>query len=91
MSRVAEAAPTSENSAARILVDPQGVEWEVYDELASSYGLAFDWDHQPQTSDPGLIFSSRVDRRRLWPCPSDWRTFSDERLLELMQRARSLW
>jgi|SRR5919197_6247607 hypothetical protein len=89
-SRVVEAAPTSENSAARILVDRQGVEWEVYDEAAASMSLAFDWDHAPQTSNPGLIFSSRIDRRRLWPCPADWRSYSDQQLLELMEKARSL-
>ena len=66
------------------------MEWEVYDEGDSSMGLALDWDHLPQTVDPGLIFSSRLDRRRLWPCPPDWRARSDQQLLELMGRARSL-
>ena len=73
-----------------MIVDAQGVEWEVYDEQHSSIELALDWDHRPQLTDPGLIFLSRLDRRRLWPCPSDWRARSDQQLLELLGRARSL-
>jgi hypothetical protein len=82
--------PQPENQAIRIVVDAEGVEWEVYDEGEWSMGLALDWDHPPQLEDPGLIFSSRIDRRRLWPCPSEWRGFSDEQLLELVGRARSI-
>ena len=66
------------------------MEWEVYDEQAASLELALDWDYRPQPTDPGLIFSSRLDRRRLWPAPPDWRACSDQQLLELLVRARSL-
>lgn len=73
-----------------MIVDAQGVEWEVYDEQQSSIALALDWDHAPQLTNPGLLFMSRLDRRRLWPCPSDWRARSDEQLLELLERAKPL-
>jgi hypothetical protein len=73
-----------------LLVDAGGVEWEVYDESRWSIELALDWEVLPQTDDPGLIFSSYRDRRRLWPCPSDWREMSDARLLELLATARSI-
>ena len=75
---------------ARLITDPLGVEWEVYDESGSGMGMALDWDYMPQIENPGLIFSSRVDRRRLWPCPPNWRELSDSQLLELARRARSL-
>lgn len=81
---------SADDSVARILVDAHGVEWEVYDEAESTLALALDWDHRPQPDDPGLIFSSAVDRRRLWPCPRDWRAHSDSQLLELLARARSV-
>lgn len=73
----------------RIFVDAHGVEWEVYDESGNSAGLALDWDHLPQ-SNPGLIFVSRVDRRRIWPSPAGWEKMSDQTLAELCARAHSL-
>ena len=74
----------------RLIVDPRGVEWEVYDERRWSLELVLDWELLPQPNDPGLIFSSSVDRRRLWPCPSGWSTMSDAELLELLDVARSV-
>jgi len=74
----------------RLIVDPLGTEWEVYDESRWTLELALEWELLPQTDDPGLIFSSAVDRRRLWPCPLDWAALSDEQLLELLDSARSV-
>ncbi|HTR79384.1 MAG TPA: hypothetical protein VMH39_14805 [Gemmatimonadaceae bacterium] len=72
-----------------MIVDERGVEWEVYDETWS-IRLALEWDHLPQVENPGLIFVSPLDRRRLWPCPNDWRTFSDAELIRLLEKARSV-
>ena len=75
---------------ARIVIDVHGVEWEVYDESDGSIGLVLDWDHMPQFENPGLIFCSRIDRRRVWPCPPDWRRLSDQALLSLIDGATSI-
>jgi len=75
----------------RFIVDDLGVEWEVYDESTWSLELALDWEVLPQTDQPGLMFSSTIDRRRLWPCPANWRTLSDADLLGLLGRARSIF
>lgn len=76
---------------ARILVDPDKVEWEVYDESQWDFRMALDWDVLPQTENPGLIFSSRIDRRRVWPAPQGWRAMSDDQLLKLCAGARSMF
>ena len=73
-----------------MIVDDSGVEWEVYDEGTWSIGLALEWDHMPQRENPGLIFVSQSDRRRLWPCPTNWRELSDAELLALLQKAKSI-
>lgn len=73
-----------------MVVDDRGVEWEVYDEATWSLQLALEWDFLPQTENPGLIFASRVGRRRLLPCPPDWRQFSDAALLDLLNRAKAI-
>lgn len=75
----------------RLVVDASGVEWEVWDEATDSIALALDWDHQPQPDNPGLIFTSRLGRRRLWPAPPAWRELSDEALRLLLDRARQLY
>jgi hypothetical protein len=80
----------TQQEQARLITDAEGVEWEVYDESAGGLGMALDWDYMPQTENPGLIFNSRVDRRRLWPCPPNWRQLSDEELLKLSERATSI-
>jgi hypothetical protein len=74
----------------RLIIDEVGAEWEVYDEATWSLELALDWEVLPQTDKPGLIFSSMRDRRRLWPCPLDWTSMSDQELLALLQKARSI-
>jgi len=76
---------------ARILVDADRIEWEVYDESQWDFRMALDWDVLPQTENPGLIFSSRVDRRRVWPAPPEWRGMSDAQLLALCANARSMF
>ena len=78
----------SENG--RTIVDADGVEWEVYDEARWSVSLALEWDHLPQHDNPGLIFVSAVDRRRLWPCPPGWRELGDAELAALLIGARSI-
>lgn len=75
---------------ARLITDASGVEWEVYDESGFGMGMALDWDYMPQRENPGLIFNSRIDRRRLWPCPPNWRKLSDDQLLALAERAVSI-
>ncbi|HEX8944561.1 MAG TPA: hypothetical protein VF785_15590 [Gemmatimonadaceae bacterium] len=75
---------------ARTIVDDQGIEWEVYDEGTWSIQLALDWDMLPQTTNPGLVFVSDVERRRLWPCPDDWKAMADADLLGLLSRAKAL-
>jgi hypothetical protein len=74
----------------RTIVDQHGVEWEVYDESTWSIALALDWDMLPQTSNPGLLFVSSLDRRRLWPCPDAWQALGDADLLGLLTRARAI-
>lgn len=74
----------------RLIVDDRGVEWEVYDEATWSIGLALEWDYLPQIENPGLVFVSRVDRRRIWPCPVNWVALSEPELLELLSHARSI-
>ena len=81
---------TSGQRAGRIIIDANGVEWEVYDDGAWGMEMALDWDYPPQTDSPGLIFNSPRERRRLWPCPPDWLALSDAQLLELAARATSL-
>ncbi len=75
----------------RIITDENGIEWEVYDESAWSTDLVLDWDYLPQTENPGLIFNSRIDRRRVWPCPQGWRIMTDAQLLALVLMATSLF
>lgn len=74
----------------RCFRDSAGVEWEVYDEAGGSIGWALDWDYPVQRHNPGLLFVSRTERRRLWPCPGGWGTLRDEELEELCQKARAL-
>jgi hypothetical protein len=74
----------------RLLVDDHGIEWEVYDESTWTIELALDWEFLPQTESPGLIFSSAADRRRIWPCPADWKNLTDRQLIDLLGGARSI-
>ena len=74
----------------RLIVDSTGVEWEVYDESQWDIAWALDWENPPQTENPGLLFDSALGRRRIFPCPSDWKTLSDAELEGLLLRARSL-
>ena len=81
---------TSPDGRPRLLVDADGVEWEVYDESTWTIALALDSELLPQSKSPGLIFSSRTDRRRMWPCPPEWRELPDPKLLEILERAKSI-
>ena len=74
----------------RLMVDSSGVEWEVYDESGWTIALAIDWEYPPQTDNPGLLFDSALGRRRVFPCPSAWRTLCDADLEALLERASSL-
>jgi hypothetical protein len=73
----------------RLFVDATGVEWEVYDESQWTVGWALEWDYLPQEN-PGLIFDSTLGRRRVFPCPADWRSLSDFQLEILLRRATRL-
>lgn len=77
-------------STTRMFVDPEGVEWEVFDESEWTVGLALAFDHPPQTQNPGLLFISSRDMRRLWPSPERWRGLEDDDLATLCSRAASL-
>lgn len=81
---------TSPEGRARMILDDRGTEWEVYDEATWSIELALEWDFLPQTENPGLIFASRVGRKRLWPCPENWQALSDAELLELLGKAKQI-
>jgi hypothetical protein len=74
----------------RTFKDSAGLEWEVYDESSSSLGWALEWDCPPQDANPGLIFVCGAERRRLWPCPRDWRELPDGALEKLCRQATSL-
>ncbi len=74
----------------RLFTDSSGVEWEVYDESQWTIGWALDWDYPPQVDDPGLLFDSRLGRRRVFPCPVSWQSLSDAELGALLATARSL-
>jgi hypothetical protein len=74
----------------RLFVDSAGVEWEVYDESQWTIAWALDWEYPPQADNPGLLFDSALGRRRIFPCPPDWRSLSDAELETLLRRARSL-
>lgn len=80
----------SSEGRTRSIVDDHGVEWEVYDEGTWSIALALDWDMLPQTSNPGLLFVSDVERRRLWPCPDTWQKMGDADLLGLLTQAKAI-
>lgn len=74
----------------RLFLDSDGVEWEVYDESQWTIAWALDWDYPPQTTNPGLIFDSRLGRRRIFPCPNAWNALSDSELIALLGIATSL-
>ena len=74
----------------RLFVDATGVEWEVYDESEWTVSWAMDWDYLPQRDNPGLLFDSSLGRRRIFPCPPNWRELSDAELETLLNRATSL-
>lgn len=80
----------SPDHRARTIVDDRGIEWEVYDDGTWSIQLALDWDTLPQTTNPGLVFVSDVERRRLWPCPDSWKAMADADLLGLLSRAKAI-
>jgi hypothetical protein len=75
---------------ARLIVDDGGTEWEVYDESTWSIELALEWDFLPQTENPGLIFASRDGRRRVRPCPDDWKKLTDAELLSMLAAAHTI-
>jgi hypothetical protein len=83
-------APSNRMSSERIFKDSTGLEWEVYDESNWNSALALAWDHPPQRENPGLLFISSRDLRRLWPAPTGWEALSDEELEKLCGRATSL-
>jgi hypothetical protein len=74
----------------RMLVDDGGTEWEVFDESEWSLSMAMEFDYLPQTENPGLVFVSRDDRRRLFPRPSGWNTLSKAELIRLLTQAKPI-
>lgn len=74
----------------RTFRDDHGVEWEVYDESDWGARGPLDWDYLPQSANPGLIFVSALDMRRLWPAPPNWHALSDAELDAACGRAVSV-
>lgn len=74
----------------RLIVDADGIEWEVYDESRWTVAWALDWEYPPQTTNPGLLFDSTLGRHRVFPCPAHWQTMSDAELKALLKTATSL-
>ena len=74
----------------RTFRDDRGTEWEVYDESDWGARGPLDWDYLPQSANPGLIFVSALDMRRLWPAPPNWHALSDVELNEACCRAVSV-
>jgi hypothetical protein len=70
--------------------DSNGTEWDVFDERSSGAMRALECDYPMPERDPGLVFVSRVGRKRLWPCPADWHRMPDHELEHLCGRAASL-
>lgn len=75
----------------RIFIDSTGTEWEVFDESEWNASLALAFDMPLPSANPGLLFVSSRDLRRLWPRPDGWREVSDEELETWCARAASLW
>ena len=70
--------------------DSSGTDWDVFDERSSGPIRALECDYPPPEKDPGLVFVSRVGKRRLWPCPADWIALPDQELESLCFRAATL-
>ena len=75
----------------RIFVDSAGIEWEVFDEGEWNASLALAFDLPLPSANPGLLFVSARDLRRLWPRPEGWRDASDQELEAWCARAASLF
>jgi hypothetical protein len=74
----------------RIFVDSSGTEWEVFDEGEWNAGLAIAFDLPMPSENPGLLFVSSRDLRRLWPRPEGWRELGDDELEKFCGRAARL-
>lgn len=85
--RIREPAVTTRE---RIFTDSSGIEWEVFDEGEWNAGIALAFDLPLPSSNPGLLFVSSRDLRRLWPRPDGWRQLEDAALEQFCQRAASL-
>ena len=75
----------------RIFVDSRGIEWEVFDESEWNASLALAFDMPLPSANPGLLFVSSRDMRRLWPRPDGWREVGDAQLEAWCGGARSLF
>ncbi len=70
--------------------DSSGTQWDVFDERSSGAMRALECDYPAPETDPGLVFVSHVERKRLWPCPADWKMLPAEELEMLCWRAAPL-
>ncbi len=70
--------------------DSSGTDWDVFDERSSGPMRALECDYPMPETDPGLVFVSRVAKKRLWPCPADWKMLPAEELEMLCWRAARL-
>ena len=73
-----------------IFTDSSGIEWEVFDEGDWNAGVALAFDMPVARENPGLLFVSSRDMRRIWPRPEGWRELPDEDLARMCEGARSL-
>ena len=74
--------------ATRTFVDDAGDEWEVREirEATMSIVPRRHLPH-PEYADGWLLFSSRTERRRIAPFPTDWQMLSDGELARWCARA----
>ncbi|GAC1691341.1 MAG: hypothetical protein NVS9B3_09920 [Gemmatimonadaceae bacterium] len=73
----------------RVFRDGDGEEWEVYDEGIWNAALAM-IDFPVHPDNPGLLFISSRDMRRVHPRPAGWDDLSDDDLAALCRSADSL-
>jgi hypothetical protein len=83
--------------AHRILLDTQGIEWQVWAVVPTvalrEMGVHLSESHAAldhEMRDGWLAFQAHVERRRLVPIPAGWDTVTDDELRELLSRAASV-
>jgi hypothetical protein len=77
-----------EQELVRRFQDAVGTEWEVREIHVPSLSIVpRKYLRQPEYADGWLLFTSGVERRRLAPCPCDWREIAPIQLAFLCSQA----